>query len=567
MQFTNIFAKLHPVNGGFGLTQRNGVFLSSAKNEWAVGRRSTLDVPPDIWIDDSRRNTSSTHAIVIWHPERHSAVLKDCDSRNGSYVNGCRVPPGQCVELKDGDRVWLGPVDDSLSCGAFPFVTICGHDSNAEATGFSYQYLWGSYNPFLSEYGCEAKLGSGSFGDVYKFFRRSRPSEVYAVKVLDYSESGGRNSYEDVIIEMTLSQEARSHPNICAVIEAFQDDEHDTIYILMPYMALGDLTRHFGNSVGANIFQFRTIMKQLCDALTHIHSHGIVHRDVKPTNILVKSWFPLVVVLTDFGAAHSGESHAFEMHTLVGTFRYMAPEIIRREGYDHKVDSYSLGATGFHLLVGLKRSIFKTEMALSAADPNPWLHSREVRWELVDNKALPYQGLLMLEGLLASHPVSRWSMAQVADLPWIKDLEDIDEEHLDLASTIDLKLNCGESCKPDTTAAVIPAHTGFVPSTSAVTADAIPASPVLRPVISSSDVGSPVPYLMSLPSSQSRSGTPAANRIQQPDRLVQEEIRKSPRQQTTQYKEKVRERVEQQAYVEAYLYGVRARRRKVTAQI
>ncbi|VDC03735.1 unnamed protein product [Peniophora sp. CBMAI 1063] len=532
--FSAIFAKLHPISGAFGLTQRNGVFLSSAKNEWAVGRGSSLDAPPDVWIDHSRRNTSSTHAIVIWHPESHSAVLKDCDSRNGSYVNGCRVPPGQCVELKDGDRVWLGPVDDSLSCG------------------FSYQYLWGSYNPFLSEYGCEAKLGSGSFGDVYKFFRRSRPSEVYAVKVLDYSVSGGRNSYNDAITEMNLSRKARTHPNICAVIEAFQDDEHETLYLLMPYMPLGDLTQHFADHTGIGILRLRIAIKQLCDALGHIHSYGITHRDVKPANILVKCWSPLVFALADFGASYeTKDDENSEMHSLIGSFSYMAPEVGNSTGYTNKVDSYSIGATGLHLLVGLRHNLFDDSgVFFSISALREWFDSRKIRWELAESRGLPPDGYRLLEGLLDSDPENRWSMAQVATFPWIRDVQDVDECELKIEPTVDLKLGVASSAV-ESPLVVEPLDATRLSQGRVSRLAFLPSNTAIRSVTVKSTYATALSCpSLSGPSPKSRS----ANRDHVPP--VRDGVRRSPRQQADQYIQQARERAEQRADAEARFFGM-----------
>ncbi|VDC00007.1 unnamed protein product [Peniophora sp. CBMAI 1063] len=443
MQFNNFFAKLKPMEGGLVPSQRNGVFLSTAKNIWSVGRGKVADVPKDVWVHPSKLNASALHALIYWNPETNVAFIEDQKSLNGTYINGRRLAPLVKIELKEGDQIWLGPVHKKDSCGCI------------------FQLLWGHHSPFLSKYGCETKLGSGSYGDVYKFYLRAQPGSVYAVKVLDYNEAHGRNDREDARAELALlAGEARTHPNICPFIEVFEDETHHMIYIVMQFMPLGDLTQHFDDTVGAGISQLRTILKQVSSGLTHLHAHGIVHRDIKPANIFVKALYPaLLVVIGDFGVARRVDVEDGEAKSFVGSFAYMAPEIANMRGYTNKVDSYSAGATAFHLFIGLKHKPFDTNVVFSLSSPKPWLQSRVVRWDLVASKHLPAEGLdpanarswhvaeatvagrQILDGLLDPNPETRWSMSQVANFPWIKNSPAVTDKQLQLHATIDLQLD------------------------------------------------------------------------------------------------------------------------------
>jgi len=92
-------------------------------------------------------------------------------------------------------------------------------------------------------------------------------------------------------------------------------------------------------------------LAQICDGLSEIHAHGLIHRDVKPANILVTPAHRAVLV--DFGLVKQlGEDSTTDAGRVVGTMRYMAPEQARGELVDARADLYSLGATLYELLAG-----------------------------------------------------------------------------------------------------------------------------------------------------------------------------------------------------------------------
>ncbi len=95
-------------------------------------------------------------------------------------------------------------------------------------------------------------------------------------------------------------------------------------------------------------------MVQLCDALAYIHGRGLVHRDVKPANVMVDD--SQRVRLMDFGLAKflaRAEQEVTQAGRIVGTYRYVSPEILRAEPVDGRADLYSLGVTLYELCCGI----------------------------------------------------------------------------------------------------------------------------------------------------------------------------------------------------------------------
>ena len=126
----------------------------------------------------------------------------------------------------------------------------------------------------------------------------------------------------------------------------FENTPNPTLYL--PYYSEGDLQKilRLGDH---NRQDMRDVMWQLLKALEYLHARQIVHRDVKPTNVLIQVRNPIHVRLADFSISKDGEV----MHTAVGTRDYQAPEIWRRQQYDNKVDIWSLGIMVLEMILCL----------------------------------------------------------------------------------------------------------------------------------------------------------------------------------------------------------------------
>jgi hypothetical protein len=143
------------------------------------------------------------------------------------------------------------------------------------------------------------------------------------------------------------------HPNIVAVYDSGEDSgEHDDlIYLVMRYVNGGTLRQRLGRPLPVSVACAALV--QMCHALQHAHDAHIIHRDVKPSNMLVALDDAGRLLLTDFGIAKlQGMRGLTKSGTTMGTPEYMAPEQAEGREVDHRADIYSLGCVLYEALAG-----------------------------------------------------------------------------------------------------------------------------------------------------------------------------------------------------------------------
>ena len=194
-------------------------------------------------------------------------------------------------------------------------------------------------------------IGAGGMGAVYKA-RQEGLDRVVALKILP-EEFG-----HDVKFALRFTREARTlarlnHPNIVSVYEFGNVEE--TYYFLMEYVD-GSNLREIIEARQLTPEHALTIVPHLCDALQYAHDKGVVHRDIKPDNILMA--VDGSVKIADFGLSRilgneSQKDLLTGTHQVMGTPRYMAPEQLEgSHGVDHRADIYSLGVVFYEMLTG-----------------------------------------------------------------------------------------------------------------------------------------------------------------------------------------------------------------------
>jgi serine/threonine-protein kinase len=222
----------------------------------------------------------------------------------------------------------------------------------------------------LGPYQLKQRLGSGGMGEVYLAEHRllKRPC---AVKLIRPEHAGDPALLRRFEREVRATAEL-THPNTVAIYD-YGHDEDGTFYYVMEYLPglnLDDLVQQYGPLPPGRAVHF---LRQLCGALHEAHTAGLVHRDIKPGNVIVCRHGGLhdVVKLLDFGLVRTPGWGGTEQTQLtakgivLGTPDYMAPEQARgAEKADARSDLYSLGALAYFLLTG--RPPFPRETALEA---------------------------------------------------------------------------------------------------------------------------------------------------------------------------------------------------------
>jgi serine/threonine protein kinase len=206
-------------------------------------------------------------------------------------------------------------------------------------------------------------LGQGGMANVYKAYD-TRLERNVAIKFIR------RDAFSPDVLDMVLKRfdrEAKSlakltHPNIVGIID--YGEYEGSPYLVMPYLQGGTLKQYLGTPM--SIEKAASLLEPVADALAFAHQKGIVHRDVKPANILItEGGKPM---LTDFGIARlleSGDGATLTGTGMgVGTPEYMSPEQAMGREVDGRTDIYSLGIVLFELVTGRKPYTADTPMAV-----------------------------------------------------------------------------------------------------------------------------------------------------------------------------------------------------------
>lgn len=205
--------------------------------------------------------------------------------------------------------------------------------------------------PTFGRYEILKELGRGAMGTVY-LGRDPKINRDVAIKTLEYAEVAP-GELEEVKARFFREAEAAgklSHPNIVSIFDA--GEEHDMAYIAMELLTGCDLTRYGRKDSLLPISQVLTIISAVAAALDYAHQQGVVHRDIKPGNIMLLD--DDRVKVTDFGIARVVDASRTGTGVVLGTPSYMSPEQVTGRKVDGRSDLFSLGIVFYQLLTGVK---------------------------------------------------------------------------------------------------------------------------------------------------------------------------------------------------------------------
>ncbi|VAH26126.1 unnamed protein product [Triticum turgidum subsp. durum] len=231
----------------------------------------------------------------------------------------------------------------------------------------------------VEDYHVVELVGEGSFGKVYK----------------------GRRKYSRQILRKL------KHENIIEMIDAFETPQE---FCVVTEFAQGELFEVLEDDKCLPEEQVQAIAKQLVKALHYLHSNRIIHRDMKPQNILIGKGS--IVKLCDFGFARAMSANTVVLRSIKGTPLYMAPELVREQPYNHTADLWSLGVILYELFVGQPPFYTNSVYALIR-------HIVKDPVKYPDNMSANFKSFL--KGLLNKLPQSRLSWPALLEHPFVKD--------------------------------------------------------------------------------------------------------------------------------------------------
>ncbi len=205
--------------------------------------------------------------------------------------------------------------------------------------------------PIIGRYHIESELGRGAMGVVYCGVDPKIGRKV-AIKCLALTEEFEGQELEEVQKRFYREAEAAGrldHPNVVTVYDV--GEEHDLAYIAMDYVEGSSLDAYTHPDHLLPAEEALEVIAQVADALDYAHSRNVVHRDIKPGNIIYNRDTGVVKV-TDFGIARLTDESKTKSGSILGSPAYMSPEQVAGKKVDGRSDLFSLGSTLYQLLTG-----------------------------------------------------------------------------------------------------------------------------------------------------------------------------------------------------------------------
>ncbi|XP_047166990.1 CBL-interacting serine/threonine-protein kinase 10-like isoform X1 [Vigna umbellata] len=262
-------------------------------------------------------------------------------------------------------------------------------------------------NILMQKYELGRLLGKGTFGKVY-YGRSTITNQGVAIKVIDKNKVIKAGQVDHVKREISIMRLVK-HPNVIELFEVMATKSK--IYFVMEYAKGGELFKKVAKGKLKEDVAHKYFI-QLVNAVDFCHSRGVCHRDIKPENILLDENDNLKI--SDFGLSALAESKHQDglLHTACGTPAYVAPEVIKRKGYDGaKADIWSCGVVLFVLLAGY----------IPFQDPNLMVMYRKIsKAEFTCPRWLPRGVRRLLSKMLDPNPNTRISIDEIKQCSWFR---------------------------------------------------------------------------------------------------------------------------------------------------
>jgi serine/threonine-protein kinase len=206
----------------------------------------------------------------------------------------------------------------------------------------------------LGRYEVVSELGKGAMGIVY-LAKDPVIGRMVAIKTIRVSAGGDEEDtqeFRERFVREAQTAGILSHPNIVTIHDIGEDPDTQTSFIAMEYIEGKNLKMLLGEKTKFAFEQVSEIVAEVAEALDYAHRKGIIHRDVKPANIIITT--DGKVKITDFGIAKIASSNLTTTGQFLGTPNYMSPEQVSGSPVDGRSDLFSLGVVLYELLTSRK---------------------------------------------------------------------------------------------------------------------------------------------------------------------------------------------------------------------
>ncbi|CAJ1355415.1 unnamed protein product [Effrenium voratum] len=368
------------------------------------------------WLKGTRASRGLDYDTVPGKAQPGSAVVIRCVARAMvALAMGSFLASAECA---DADGAGPGASPDGGSPDVQQVVS-------PRQTALDCKQFLREANGRLSDFYERVRdLGEGAFGEVFLARQRicagsgaERQGRLCAVKRvrkpnvaagLDEPGADSEEALQEFRVEVELMK-SLDHPSICRLLQVYEDPKN--LYLVMEHIPGGELFDHVVDRGHLSEHEAARVIRQVASALAYCHQHGVVHRDIKPENILVAAEEEeLSVKLIDFGFG-SRILEGVKLRAKVGTFVYSAPEILKGDRCDEKLDLWALGCVLFVLVSG--DSPFYGEDCQARI--------LEARYEMEGEEwsAVSEQCKSLIRALLQKDPKDRLSAHQVLEHPWL----------------------------------------------------------------------------------------------------------------------------------------------------
>ncbi|KAK9274306.1 hypothetical protein L1049_019120 [Liquidambar formosana] len=354
--------------------------------------------------------------IVFQNPEKPmnpinhlSNICQEC-TMNGDYLEDdgdsvfyVKVSSGTCFVCEDSKQSTPHmPRKNRVSCRKIPVRETTSVNCTKHVNG----------KKVINQYVRERKISRGSYGKVV-LYRNNNNGMPYAVKVFYKSRlrkvrvAPSETAMTNVLREVSIMK-MLEHPNIVNLVEIIDDPKSDYLYMVLEYLegtigGISETLRQIDETTARRYF------KDIIAGVIYLHTHNIVHGDIKPDNLLLARGGR--VKIGDFSVSHAFKDDNDELWRCPGTPAFTAPECCLDRVYHGKAaDTWAIGVTLYYMVVGCCPFI---------GDNIPDTYNEILNSPLSIPEELDPELKDLLQGLLCKDPMRRTSLDVVAEHPWV----------------------------------------------------------------------------------------------------------------------------------------------------